>query len=45
MAGCRIEFIYMDPDTYTAISTHELSQTIHNKMNTESYNGHCMTKQ
>ena len=45
MTGCRIELVYMDPDTYTAISTHEMRQAILIKMYTESYNGRSMTKQ
>ena len=45
MSGCKIELIYMDPDTYTSISTHEMRQTILNKLYMESYNGNCMTKQ
>ena len=45
MTGCKIELIYMDPDTYTAISTHELRQTILNKLYMEAYNGRSLTKQ
>ena len=45
MTGCKIELVYMDPDTYTAISTHELRQTILNKLYMEAYNGRSLTKQ
>ena len=43
--SCRMEILYMDPDTYTAISTHEMRQSILNKLFEETYNGHAMTKQ
>ena len=26
--NCRMEILYMDPDTYTSISTHEMRQSI-----------------
>ena len=43
--SCRIEIQYMDPDTYTAIATHEMRQQILHKLFMESYSGHSMTKQ
>ena len=43
--NCRMEILYMDPDTYTAIATHEMRQKILAKLFKEAYNGHSMTKQ
>lgn len=43
--SCRMEILYMDPDTYTAISTHEMRQAILAKLFKEAYNGHALTKQ
>ena len=43
--NCRMEIIYMDPDTYTSIATHDMRQSILTKLFKESYNGHSMTKQ
>jgi hypothetical protein len=40
-----MELVYMDPVTYTAISTHELRQTILTKLYKEAYNGNSITKQ
>lgn len=43
--NCRMEILYMDPDTYTAISTHDMRQAILTKLFKEAYNGHALTKQ
>ena len=43
--NCRMEILYMDPDTYTSIATHEMRQAILTKLFKEAYNGHSMTKQ
>ena len=40
-----MEILYMDPDTYTSIATHEMRQAILTKLFKEAYNGHSMTKQ
>ncbi|MBR7124585.1 MAG: hypothetical protein IKC93_06980 [Candidatus Methanomethylophilaceae archaeon] len=45
MGSCKMELVYMDPVTYTAISTHELRQTILTKLYKEAYNGNSLTKQ
>lgn len=45
MSGCKMELVYMDPDTYTAISTHEMRQNILHKLYKEAYDGHPVTKQ
>ena len=45
MGNCKMELIYMDPVTYTAISTHELRQSILTKLYKEAYNGNPLTKQ
>ena len=45
MTSCKMELIYMDPSTYTAISTHEMRQTILTKLFREARNGVSMTKQ
>ena len=42
---CRMDILYMDPETYTSIATHEMRQAILTKMFKEAYNGHSMTKQ
>ena len=43
--NCRMEILYMDPDTYTTIATHEMRQSILTKLFKEAYNGHELTKQ
>ncbi len=43
--SCRMEILYMDPDTYTSIATHELRQAILTALFKEAYNGKSMTKQ
>lgn len=43
--SCRMEILYMDPDTYTAISTHEMRQAILTKLFKDTYNGKVLTKQ
>ncbi len=43
--SCRMEILYMDPDTYTSIATHEMRQSILTKLFKEAYNGNSMTKQ
>ena len=43
--NCRMEILYMDPETYTSIATHEMRQSILTKLFKEAYNGHSMTKQ
>ena len=43
--NCRMDILFMDPDTYTSIATHEMRQSILNKLFKEAYNGHSMTKQ
>lgn len=43
--NCRMEILYMDPDTYTSIATHETRQAILTKLFEEAYNGREMTKQ
>ena len=43
--NCRMEILYMDPETYTAIATHEMRQRILAKLFKEAYNGRFMTKQ
>lgn len=45
MSGCKMELVYMDPVTYTAVSTHAMRQQILTRLYREAYNGHCMTKQ
>ena len=45
MGSCKMELVYMDPDTYTAIATHELRQEILSKLYNDAYNGNAMTKQ
>ena len=43
--NCRMEIMYMDPETYTSIATHEMRQAILTRLFKEAYNGHSMTKQ
>jgi len=43
--SCRMEIQYLDPDTYTSLSAHEMRQDILNKLFEETYNGRTMTKQ
>lgn len=43
--SCKMEILYMDPDTYTSIATHEMRQQILTKLFKEAYDGHPMTKQ
>ena len=45
MASCKIEINYMDPTTYTAISSHEMRQKILTKLYHEGQKGKSMTKQ
>jgi hypothetical protein len=43
--SCRMEIIYMDPDTYTSIATHGMRQSILTKLFKDAYNGQSLTKQ
>ncbi|MGN1044598.1 MAG: hypothetical protein ACI4Q9_01405 [Candidatus Methanomethylophilaceae archaeon] len=45
MGSCKMELVYMDPDTYTAISSHKMRQEILSALYREAYNGHPVTKQ
>ncbi len=40
-----MELVYMDPDTYTSIATHEMRQSILTKLYKEGRMGNSMTKQ
>jgi len=43
--NCRMEILYMDPETYTAVATHELRQKILTKLFRTAYEGKRITKQ
>lgn len=45
MTSCKMEIIYMDPGTYTAIADHGMRQSILTKLFKEAYNGVALTKQ
>ena len=45
MACCRMELTYMDPDVYTAVSTHTVRQSILNALFRMTYNSAPVTKQ
>ena len=45
MGSCRMELVHMDPETYTAIATHELRQAILTRLFRSTYNGEPVTKQ
>ena len=45
MGSCKMELVYMDPDTYTAISSHKMRQEILSALYREAYNGRSVTKQ
>ena len=45
MNDCRMELVYMDPVTYTAISSHELRQSILAKLYSMTRDGGSVTKQ
>lgn len=45
MGNCRMELVYMDPVTYTDVSTHALRQAILTRLYKEAYNGNAITKQ
>ncbi len=45
MASCRMELVHMDPDTYTAIATHELRQNILTRLYRDTNKGEPVTKQ
>lgn len=43
--NCRMEILYMDPETYTAVASHELRQKILTKLFRTAYEGKRITKQ
>lgn len=43
--NCRMEIHYLDPETYTAVATHELRQKILTKLFKTAYEGKKITKQ
>lgn len=43
--NCRMEIHYMDPETYTAVATHELRQKILTKLFRAAFEGKKITKQ
>ena len=45
MGSCKMELVYIDPDTYTAISSHKMRQEILSALYREAYNGRSVTKQ